>query len=96
MQTIEQAIADQKVERYHFTLLRNLYEKTAGFLGYPKWSELLPDDKQLYYSRIINFTSHSTLSNEAMALPSPAEKATVKLLTDHLKSQHAFWRQQGA
>lgn len=47
-QTIEQAIADNKVERYHFTLLRNLYEKTASFLGYPKWSELLPDDKQLY------------------------------------------------
>ncbi len=96
LQTIEQAIAVNKVERYHFTLLRNLYEKTAGFLGYPKWSELLPDDKQLYYSRIVNFTSHSTLSNEAMALPTPAEQATVKLLTDHLKSQHAFWQQQGA
>ncbi len=96
LQTIEQAIADQKVEHYHFTLLRNLYEKTASFLGYPKWSELLPDDKQLYYSRIINFTSHSTLSNEAMAVPTPAEQATVKLLTDHLKSRHAFWQQQGA
>ncbi len=96
LQTIEQAIADQKIERYHFTLLRNLYEKTAGFLGYPKWSELLPDDKQLYYSRIINFTSHSTLSNEAMAVPTPAEQATVKLLTDHLKSRHAFWQSQGA
>jgi len=96
LQTIEQAIADQKIERYHFTLLRNLYEKTASFLGYPKWSELLPDDKQLYHSRIINFTSHSTLSNEAMAVPTPAEQATVKLLTDHLKSRHAFWQQQGA
>lgn len=96
MQTIEQAIADQKVERYHFTLLRNLYEKTASFLGYPKWSELLPDDKQLYYSRIINFTSHSTLSNEALAQPTPAESATVKLLLDHLKNNHAFWQPQGA
>ena len=96
LQTIEQAIADQKIERYHFTLLRNLYEKTASFLGYPKWSELLPDDKQLYYGRIINFTSHSTLSNEAMAVPTPAEQATVKLLTDHLKSRHAFWQQQAA
>jgi hypothetical protein len=96
LQTIERAIASQQVERYHFTLLRNLYEKTAGFLGYPKWSELLPDDKQLYYSRIINFTSHSTLSNEAMAVPTAAEQATVKLLTDHLKSRHAFWQQQGA
>lgn len=95
LQSIEQAIADSKVERFHFTLLRNLYEKTAGFLGYPKWSELLPDDKQLYYSRIINFTSHSTLSNEAIAQPTPAEKATVKLLLDHLKNNHGFWQHQG-
>lgn len=96
LQTIEQAIAVQKVERYHFTLLRNLYEKTASFLGYPKWSELLPDDKPLYYSRIINFTSHSTLSNEAVAQPTPAEQATVKLLLDHLKNSHGFWQQQRA
>lgn len=95
LRTIEQAIADSQVERFHFTLLRNLYEKTASFLGYPKWSELLPDDKQLYYSRIINFTSHSTLSNEAVAQPTPAESATVKLLLDHLKSSHGFWQQQG-
>ena len=93
-QTIEQAIADDKVEKYHFTLLRNLYEKTAGFLGYPKWSELLPDDKQLYLSRIINFTSHSTLSNETVADPTPAEKATVKLLLEHLKSNYGFWQKQ--
>ncbi len=93
LRTIEQAIADQKVERYHFTLLRNLYEKTASFLGYPSWSELLPDDKQLYYNRVIQFTSHSTLSNEAVAQPTPAEQATVKLLTDHLKNRHVFWQQ---
>ena len=93
-QTIEQAIADNKVERFHFTLLRNLYEKTASFLGHPKWSELLPDDKQLYLSRVLNFTSHSTLSNEAVAEPTPAEKAMVKLLLEHLKSSHRYWRQE--
>ncbi len=92
--TIEQAIADNKVERYHFTLLRNLYEKTASFLGYPKWADLLPDDKQLYLTRIINFTSHTTLSNETVAEPTPAEKATVKLLLDHLKSNYGFWQQE--
>lgn len=92
--TIEQAIVENKVERYHFALLRNLYEKTASFLGYPKWSELLPDDKQLYLSRIINFTSHSTLSNETVAEPTQAEKATVKLLLDHLKSHYGFWQEE--
>lgn len=94
-QTIEQAIADNKVERYHFTLLRNLYEKSASFLGYPRWSELLPDDKQLYLNRVIQFTSHSTLSNETVAEPTQAEKATVKLLLDHLKSNYGFWQQDG-
>ncbi len=93
-QTIEQAITENKVEKYHFTLLRNLYEKTASFLGYPNWSELLPDDKQLYLSRIVNFTSHSTLSNEAVAEPTPQEKAMVKLLLNHLKSNYGFWQQE--
>ncbi len=95
-QTIEQAIAENKVERFHFTLLRNLYEKTASFLGYPKWSELLPDDKQLYLSRMVNFTSHSTLSNEAFAEPTQAEKATIKFLLDHLKGNYGYWQQEGS
>lgn len=92
LQTIEQAIADQKVERYHFTLVRSLYEKTASFLGYPSWSDLLPEDKQLYYGRILNFTSHNTLSAEAVAHPKPEEKATVKLLLKHLKDTYGFWQ----
>lgn len=95
LKTIEQAIAENKVERYHFTLLRNLYEKTASFLGYPRWSELLPEDRQLYLNRVIQFTSHSTLSNETVAQPTSAESATVKLLLDHLKNNHAFWQPQG-
>jgi hypothetical protein len=57
-------------------------------------SELLPGDKQLYLSRIINFTSHSTLSNETVAEPTQAEKATIKLLLDHLKSNYGFWQQE--
>ncbi len=93
-QALEQAIAKNQVQKYHFTLLRNLYEKTASFLGYPKWSELLPNDKQLYLSRIVNFTSHSTLSNETVAEPTPQEKAMVKLLLDHLKSNYGYWQQE--
>ncbi|WP_323921403.1 anticodon nuclease [Aeromonas caviae] len=93
-QVIEHAIEDNRVERFHFTLLRNLYEKTASFLGYPKWSELLPDDKQLYLSRIINFTSHNTLSSEAVAEPNSAEKAIVRFLLEHLKSNYGYWQQE--
>lgn len=93
-QTLETAIAENKVQKYHFTLLRNLYEKTASFLGYPKWSELLPDDKQTYLNRIIQFTSHSTLSNEVVAEPSDPEKNTVALLFNHLVSNYGFWQQE--
>lgn len=93
-QTLEQAIAADKIERYHFTLLRNLYEKTSNFLGYPRWSELLPGDQQLYLNRIIQFTSHSTLSSEAIAEPSPQEKQTVKLLLDHLRNNYSYWQEE--
>ncbi|PVM92157.1 anticodon nuclease [Caulobacter radicis] len=92
--TLEQAIAADKIERYHFTLLRNLYEKTSNFLGYPRWSELLPGDKKLYLNRIIQFTSHSTLSNEAVAEPSPQEKQTVKLLLEHLRNNYSYWQER--
>lgn len=92
--TLEQAISANQVERYHFTLLRNLYEKTASFLGYPQWSELLPDDKQTYLNRIIQFTNHSTLSNEVVAKPTPQEKQTVKFLLDNLINNYGYWQQQ--
>jgi len=92
---IEQAIEGNQIQKYHFTLLRNLYEKTANFLGYPRWSELLPDDKLTYYNRIIQFTSHSTLSNEVVAEPTQAEKQIVKFLLNNLVSNFKFWEQVG-
>lgn len=93
-QVLERAIAEKNVQKYHFTLLRNLYEKTASFLGYPKWSELLPGDKDAYYNRIIQFTSHSTLSNEVVAEPTGPEKNTVGLLLKHLVNNYGFWQQE--
>ena len=91
--TIEDAIASNSVEKYHFMLLRNLYEKTANFLGYPEWKRLLPEDRQLYYNRIIQFTSHSTLSNEVVPEPSGPEKQTVKLLLEHLVNSK-YWKEE--
>lgn len=90
---LEQAVNEGKIERFHFMLLRNLYEKTASFLGYPKWAELLPDDKQTYMSRVIQFTSHSTVSSDAVAEPSAEEKQVVTFLLAHLKENYSFWQQ---
>ena len=92
-QTIEKAIQTKSIQKYHFILLRNLYEKTASFLGYPQWSDLLPDDKLTYYNRIIQFTSHSTLSNEAIAEPTDPEKKTLELLFNHLVG-NKYWKER--
>ncbi len=91
--TLEEAIKQNNIQKYHFMLLRNLYEKTANFLGYPRWSELLPDDKQAYLNRIIQFTSHSTLSNEAVAEPTEPEKQIVNFLLHHLIDNYSFWQE---
>lgn len=91
--TLEQAIAEDAVQKYHFTLLRNLYEKTAGFLGFSRWAQLLPDDKQTYYNRIIQFTSHSFLSNDAVPDPTPQEKQTLKFLLDNLIDNYGYWKE---
>ena len=91
---IEQAIAEKSVQKYHFTLLRNLYEKTASFLGYSQWSKLLPGDKQAYLNRIIQFTSHSTLSNEAVAEPTPQEKQTINFLLKHLIDNYGYCQEE--
>lgn len=92
---IQQAVDTNGVQRYHFALLRNLYEKTANFLGYRSWSDLLPDDKKTYASRVMNFYPHNTLSNEEIAEPTPPEKEMVGQLLKNLNS-FGYWQQGGA
>jgi len=90
---IEHAIEQNSVQRYHFALLRNLYEKTANFLGYQSWSDLLPGDKKAYASRIMNFYPHNTLSNEEITEPTPPEKEMVGLLLRNL-NKYGYWQQE--
>lgn len=94
--TLEKAIADNSIQKYHFTLLRNLYEKTANFLGYDRWSDLLdtvPGDKSGYLNRIIQFSSHRTLSNEEVLQPTEPEKQMVRLLLENLDN-YGFLQQE--
>ncbi|HHE9517131.1 TPA: anticodon nuclease, partial [Haemophilus influenzae 10810] len=74
LKNLLEEVEPKDIQKYHFMLLRNLYEKAANFLGYSGWSNLLPNDdaRRSYYTRIINFTSHSTLSNEIIAEPTDA------------------------
>lgn len=92
--TIKHAIEHNEIAKYHFVLLRNLYEKTANFLGYEKWSDLLPyEDREAYISRVMNFYSHSSLSSEQIAEPTDPEKQMVKFLFNYLIDNSKFWKQ---
>ncbi|HHE8877089.1 TPA: AAA family ATPase [Haemophilus influenzae] len=93
LKNLLEEVEPKDIQKYHFMLLRNLYEKAANFLGYSGWSNLLPNDdaRRSYYTRIINFTSHSTLSNEIIAEPTDAEKKIVKYLLEHLINNYGFY-----
>lgn len=90
---IREAIEHNSIEKYHFILVRNLYEKAANFLGYANWSDLLPDEREAYASRIMNFYSHKTLSNEEIREPSQPEKEMLKLVFNHLIDNAKFWKE---
>jgi wobble nucleotide-excising tRNase len=93
--TIQKAIDNNEISKYHFVLLRNLYEKTSNFLGYSKWSELLPTDgRENYISRVMTFYSHSSLSSEQISEPTEPEKQIVKLLFNHLINESKYWKQE--
>ena len=81
---IKKAIDNDKLEKFHFNLLRNLYERIASFLGYQSWKELLPDKDKETYEKIINNYSHSTLSYDQVAEPTSYEKGKIDLLLKHL------------
>ncbi|WP_050462373.1 AAA family ATPase [Herbaspirillum autotrophicum] len=90
---IEQAVAENSVQRYHFALLRNLYEKTASFLGFRSWTDLLPGEKKAYANRIMHFYTHNTLSVEQIAEPTPPEKEMVARLIENLNT-FGYWHQE--
>lgn len=89
-QLIEEAIENNSIQRYHFALLRNLYEKTANFLGYNKWSELLPENQKVYSSRIMNFYPHNTLTYEEVAEPTEPEKEMINFLLRNLVDNYGY------
>ena len=46
---LKRAIENNTIKRYHFNLMRNLLEKTAHFLGYDSWKDLInEEDKDSY------------------------------------------------
>lgn len=90
---IEEAISNNSIHKYHFTLLRNLLEKTATFLGYKKWQDCILEENKAAYQRIINLHSHNSHSMEEYKEPTEPEKAMLKkVFEDFLKNYK--WNQE--
>ena len=95
---VRKAINDNQVSKYHFAFLRNILEKTATFLGYDRWEELLektaegaPDP---FASRIMNLSSHSAHAGEELAIIEDRDKENLKDLMQYLITTYGFKRQE--
>ena len=62
---IKEALSANKVAKNHFSMFRNLLEKTSNFLGYKKWDLCMNYDinERSRIIRLINFYSHDSLSD---------------------------------
>lgn len=91
---LKEAIFEDRIEKYHFNLLRNLLEKTATFLGYKNWGDcviLKDEDGELEesapYVRRINLHSHSEHSDyETRALTTQEKKVLERVFNQFLQN----------
>ena len=63
MSELKKIIEANNIQKYHFNLFRAVLEKTANFLGYKKWSDILDDDEnKKIFVKMLNSYSHNSLS----------------------------------
>lgn len=89
---IEHAIVNDEIQRYHFTLMRNLLEKTANFLGYEKWGDCIVEDNRESYVRVINLYSHSQHSADEYKRPQEQEKAMFKYVFEQFVDNFKWYK----
>lgn len=87
LETLKLVAAEGAFEKYHYNLLRNVLEKTATFLGYDNWGDLLPKTAEgsndLYLKRMIDISSHSKHSAHELAELSEDDKRVLGFLLGH-------------
>lgn len=87
-------MASGEVRKYHFNFLRNLLEKTAAFLGYKDWFDLLPKNERYepdgFGLRIISLSSHSDHATNEMAQVDERDASKLAELLRHVTEQYKF------
>lgn len=91
---LEKVAVSGDIQKYHFSFLRNILEKTSTFLGYYEWKKLLPNEangsREGYYNRIINLSNHSKFSGEEVADLTIQEKDVFKHLVKEIIRMYSF------
>lgn len=95
---IKEAINSGGIRKYHFSFLRNILEKTATFLGYRHWEELI-DKAPLGSSgalanRVLNLSSHSAHAGEEVSDVKEKDEEDLKTLMDYLIETYHFKEQE--
>jgi hypothetical protein len=91
---IEKAIEKGELKKYHFNFLRNILEKTATFLGYKNWADLLPKtpdgNSKAYLTRIVNLSSHSKHAGDEIADLTDDDKRIIGYLMKAFNEAYRF------
>ena len=77
--------------------MRNILEKTATFLGYSTWHDLLSPiegSSKSYVKRILNFSSHSKHSAEEIIIITNTDKIVLKRLITEIHRIYRFKNQE--
>ncbi|HCA9724100.1 TPA: AAA family ATPase [Klebsiella pneumoniae] len=92
------AINTDQIKKYHFSFLRNILEKSATFLGHPRWEDLLDKTAEgnpnPFASRIMNLSSHSAHAGEETADIEESDKERMKELVIYLINTYRFKTQE--
>lgn len=91
--TLQDAINNNGIEKYHFNLFRALLEKTASFLGYANWADCISGNRRLEFIKLLNLYSHGKLADVESRMLSGNDKALLEevfntFMTDYRWNQN--------
>lgn len=92
---IRNAIIEKRVKKYHFALFRNLLEKTATYLGYTKWGDLIvaqdmSEEDRAGYIRKIHLYSHNRISDFDYKELEPNEINMLEMLYNNFIAEYKW------
>lgn len=88
---IDEAIKENQLEKYHYNLLRSLFEKTSTFLGYRSWEEIIPEsEKDKVHRRYLNLFSYDKQSVEEFPDITEDDKEQFKVIYKSFIEKYYF------